>query len=67
MVASLAGVALEELVADADQVKAIMASGAQTFPVLETEEGQFISQTQAIIEYLAYGNDILGKTQFEQA
>ena len=65
MVATICGVALEEVVADADMTKTIMASGAQTFPVLETPEGQFISQTQAIVEYLGFENDILGRNSFE--
>jgi hypothetical protein len=32
-----------------------------------TEEGELISQTQAIVEYIAFGSDLLGKTPFEQA
>jgi len=65
MVATLVGATLEEVVPDADQLNAIKASGAQTLPVLVTEEGELISQTQSIVEYIAFGSDILGKTPFE--
>ena len=38
-----------------------------TLPILEVEGGQLISQTSAIIQYLAWGSDLLGKTPFERA
>ena len=52
--------------ADANQLLAKVGSGA-TLPVLEVEGGQLISQTTAIIQYLAWGTDLLGKTAFESA
>ena len=35
--------------------------------MLEVEGGHLLSQTPAILQYLAWGTDLLGKTPFESA
>ena len=68
MVATLCDVKLEEVVPDAAELKTLSAgNGAFTLPALHTEEGEVISQTPAILEYLAFNNDLLGKSEFEKA
>ena len=69
MVASLANIKLEEVVLDATAASQLLTKigGGATLPVLESEEGPLISQTTAILQYLAWGTDLLGKSAFEKA
>ena len=66
MTAKACGVKLEEIVYDA-AAHSLKVEGGATFPVLETEEGQILSQTSAILMYIAYGHAMLGKSAIEQA
>jgi len=67
--ASICGAKIEEVVlniTDAQALTSKIGAGA-TLPVLETESGETIHQTPAILQYIAHGSDILGKSQFERA
>ena len=65
MVAQLCDIKLEEVVvADKETMHKLSAgNSAFTLPCLETEEGEIISQTQAIVDYLAFDHkELLGKS-----
>lgn len=67
--ASLCGAKIEEVVLNSTDAAALFSkvgTGA-TLPVLETESGEIICQTPAILQYIAHGSDLLGKSQFEKA
>jgi glutathione S-transferase len=66
MTAKACGVKIEEIVYDSAQHSLKIEAGS-TFPILDTEEGFLLSQTTAILEYIAHGHAMLGKTPFEQA
>ena len=66
--ASLCGAKIEEFVLNSTDAAALFSkvgTGA-TLPVLETESGEMICQTPAILQYIAHGSDLLGKSQFEK-
>lgn len=67
MTAKACDVKLEEIVYDSAAHSGLKLEAGATFPVLETEEGQILSQTSAILMYIAYGTALLGKSAIEQA
>ncbi len=45
----------------------MLAQGVTSLPALQTADGLFITQTPAILTYLAHGHSLLGSTAMEQA
>ena len=70
MVASLCGQSItEEVVAQGSPIfERLSKDSSFTLPALETTEGDVISSTAAICEFLAFSHEsLLGKTDFERA